>query len=206
MGAFMQQVRSCTGGLLAWVRMVFVCVPMVITPPAWGQQNETKIETESVKKSPETRVGVVNIEQVLRNSLVWQDLLNRFEKRRAVLQQDIERRQSILEQQGKDLKAKETKMDADTFAQRRDDYFAQAQKLQQDATKTKGELDNYFLAGRQQVYAVLYDILATMANKRGLSLIMDESKVQGMVYITPDIRLDDDVLMALNKRIQAVSE
>ena len=175
------------------------------TVQVFSQQNETKIEVKDHKKIPIARIGVVNVEQVLRNSLVWQDLENRVEQRRAKVQKDITKEQQALESEGNRLKALQESLSQEEFSKKREVYFDKVQALQQRTEKAKTDLDNYYLVGREQVYKTLDTILEEIAKRYELSLVLDTS-FQGIIHVHEKIVLDDEILTILNDRITRIQE
>ena len=78
--------------------------------PAIGQQHETKIETQTLEVLSKTRIGVIDVESVLRRSLVWQDFLNKVDAKRVAAQKDIVKRQALLEREGQSISVERTNM------------------------------------------------------------------------------------------------
>ena len=166
-----------------------------------GQQNETDIEKQQLAIPNVSRIGIIDVEAVLRRSLVWADFLEKVETRRAKAQGDIVKRQTALELEGKELTQVRATLSADDFAKRRESYFNKVQKLQQDTQTIKKELDAYFVEGRDIVYKNLNDILAEVGKDYNLSMIIDKKTPSIILYADKRIVLNDLVLGKLNKRI-----
>ena len=173
-----------------------------------GQQNETNVEKQPLAiplAIPSiSRIGIIDIEMVLRRSLVWQDFMNKVESRRAKAQSDVVKRQTALELEGKELtNLRATLADAE-FTKRRTNYFNKVQKLQQDTQSIKKQLDSYFIEGREVVYKNLNDILAEVGKDYKLTMILDKKSPSIILYADKRIVLNDLVLQKLNQRIQTL--
>ena len=166
-----------------------------------GQQNETDIENQQLAIPDVSRIGIIDVEGVLRRSLVWADFLEKVEARRAKAQGNIVKRQTALEVEGKELTQARATLSADDFAKRRDSYFNKVQKLQQDTQTIKKELDAYFVEGRDIVYKNLNDILESIGKEYNLSMIIDKKTPSIILYADKRIVLNDLVLGKLNERI-----
>ena len=189
------------------LKIVLIVLPLLLmggTGVAFGQQNETVVENQPLAIPNVSRIGIIDIEMVLRQSLVWQDFLNKIESRRAKAQGDIVKRQTALELEGKELTQGRATLAEAEFAKRRESYFNKVQKLQQDTQTIKKQLDSYFIEGREVVYKNLNDILAQVGKDYKLTMILDKKSPSVILYADKRIVLNDLVLQKLNKRIQSV--
>ena len=171
-----------------------------------GQQSETRVENPSLAIPAVSRIGIIDIEAVLRRSLVWADFLNKVETRRANAQQDIVKRQTQLEREGKELTENRTQLAEGEFEKKRQDYFSKVQQLQTDTQTIKKELDSYFIEGRDIVYKNLNDILEAVGKDYKLTMILDKKAPSIILYADKRIVLDDLVLQKLNERIQMLDK
>jgi Skp family chaperone for outer membrane proteins len=152
------------------------------------------------------RIAVIDISLVERESVAWQNLREQFETVLSGYQAKLRARQTALEEEGRQLEQQRSILSSDAFQEKKRAFDQQVAGLQRTAQQGKQELDKAYAAARNQIRAVLRDVVLEIAKDRELNLIFGNSPQERTVVMAHEgLSISDEALERLNKKIQTVN-
>lgn len=152
-----------------------------------------------------TKVAVVDRNLITRDSVAAKGMRDLIEQRYQRYQAEIKEAQNALEKASEELKRQSAELDADALKKRRTEIRQQATELSRVLQSRKSELDQMFNRGMAQIAEVLNDILKTLAQERGINMIINATQSQRIVlFIDENLVLTEEALKRLNQRLPKV--
>lgn len=152
-----------------------------------------------------TVIGVIDVEEVERNSVAWKSLSEQINTERAEIQAEIQQMQSSLESKRQELETQRSILSADAFTQKKQEFQRELQVLQRETNLRKQKLDHAYGAARQQIRSALKQVLKDIAQAEGLKLIIDVgSRTSPVLVFDGTLSIDAEALKGLDGKIQSV--
>lgn len=155
----------------------------------------------SAQQSPGPKVGVIDLQRILRESLAVKKLSEEVESLRAGYQSDLDVAESEFRAADLQLARDRPNLSPEEFAERRRELEVRAATLQRDFQDRKKELDQLFGRGMAQIQQALLKISQEIAVERELDLLFAKATV---VLVKPNLEITGEALARLNAEISAV--
>ncbi len=177
----------------SWARSLAVIglVLLAVTQPPVAAAQETRIP----------QVGVIDLQQILRESVAVKKLSREVETLRARYQDDLDREEAAFREADLQLARERSELSPEVFDQRRRELESKAAALQRDFQVRKKQLDQIFGKGMAQIQQVLLQVSQDIAAERGLDLLFAKATV---VLVKPDLEITNEALARLNAQISEV--
>lgn len=154
---------------------------------------------------PDTRIAVIDVQRVERESIAWQSLREQFEALLSGYQSELRERQSALEQEGQQLEQQRSILSQEAFNEKKQSFDRRVAELQRTAQERKQALDKAYAAARGQIRDALREVVLEIARERGLNLIFSNSPQERTVVMAHDeLSISEAALERLNDSIKSV--
>lgn len=151
---------------------------------------------------PEGRIAIMSHDGIMRESLAAQNVREQVEALRRRYTTEIQSREQELRQADDELVQQRSLLDRPVFEQRRTELQARAESLQQLVQQRRRELDEAAGMAMRQVEEAVVRIVATMAENRGINIVLDSSQV---IIASVEYDITAQVLERLNAELTAVT-
>ena len=155
----------------------------------------------AAQQSPGPKVGVIDLQRILRESLAVKSLSQEVESLRAGYQSDLDSAESEFRAADLQLARDRPNLSPEEFAERRRELEVRAATLQRDFQDRKKELDQLFGRGMAQIQQALLKISQEIAAERELDLLFAKATV---VLVKPNLEITGEALARLNAEISTV--
>jgi outer membrane protein len=132
--------------------------------------------TSAIAQSrPELVVGIVDFDIIVNESKAGKSVKSQYDKQRSAFDADLERKRKAFKDQVVKLGAQKSTLSDDEFKRKRDALDAQGKAIQKSLVQTKQALDSNFNKAIGQIRSALLEIIADIAKKRALTLVLNKS-------------------------------
>jgi outer membrane protein len=147
------------------------------------------------------RIGVIDIQAVLRESVAVQSLSAQIEAERATALGAIQEREEALRDADIDLAQRRPGLSEEDYTLERERLEAEGIELQREFQEQRRRLDQLFSRGMTQVQEVLLEISQDIARENDLDLVLAKTTV---IIVRPEIDFTVEALNRLNSQLAAV--
>jgi Skp family chaperone for outer membrane proteins len=148
------------------------------------------------------RIGIIDIQAVLRESVAVQSLSQKIESQRQATQESMQAREEALRAADLDLAQRRASMTAAEYAEAREKLEAEGAELQREAQAQRRALDLLFSRGMSQVQQVLVRISQDIARENDLDLVLAKTTV---ILVRAEFDFTDEALRRLNAQLADVT-
>ncbi len=172
----------------------------------YGVSENPAVAQEPPKKPAEAdysyiNVAVIDIDEIRRKASVVKDIRNQIGKFRDAFQADIQKEEEVLRDADKELARKRTILTPDAFAEERRKFQQRVVEVQRLVQKRKQELDSAMANAMRKVELTLTDIVADMAKKKKLTLILRKEQT---VLVAPALSITKEVLQIVEEKMPSL--
>lgn len=160
-----------------------------VQPAAWAQFDRGQ------------RIGVIDIQAVLRESSAVQALSSQIDVQRQAAFTAIQDREEALRAADADLAQRRPNLSAEDYAEERDQLSVKGVELQRELQEQRRRLDQLFSHGMAQVQEVLLEISQDIARENDLDVILAKTTV---IIVRPEFDFTVEALRRLNAQLAAV--
>lgn len=146
-------------------------------------------------------VAVIDIDEIRRKASVVKDIRKQIGKFRDAFQADIQKEEEVLRNADKELARKRTILTPDAFAEERRKFQQRVVEVQRLVQKRKQELDRAMANAMRKVELTLTDIVADMAKKKKLTLILRKEQT---VLVAPALSITKEVLQIVEEKMPSL--
>ena len=147
------------------------------------------------------RIGIIDIQAVLRESTAVQSLSNQVDEQRQLVLNAIQEREETLRSADVDLAQRRASLSAEDYAEEREQLSVQGIALQRDLQEQRRRLDQLFSRGMAQVQEVLLQISQDIARENGLDLVLAKTTV---IIVRPEFDFTGEALTRLNAQLAVI--
>lgn len=176
--------------LLATLTILLV---VFVSHLAFGQ--EEKIE------ALEVRIGVVDRQQIMRDSEAGEGVRQDFEVLEQTFRKEISARENGLRTQQEELNRQRSILTPEAFSERETQFALKVEELQRDVAKINKQLDTMLQYGMRQIDMKTIQIIAEIAESRNYTLVLDKTQ---LLMVNTDYEFSEEVLSVLNERLPKV--
>jgi outer membrane protein len=132
--------------------------------------------TSAIAQSrPELVVGVVDFDLILKESKAGKSVKSQYDKQRSAFDAELGQKRKAFKDQVQKLAAQKSTLSDDEFKRKRDALDAQGKATEQSLVQAKKALDSNFNKAVGQIRSALLEIIADIAKKRALTLVLNKS-------------------------------
>jgi len=154
---------------------------------------------------PSLNIALINLKKVETESIAWKSLSEQINARREKLKTEIQSMQSVLEEKAKTLESQRAILSAEAFGVEVASFKKERAALDLAARSRKQNLEKAFIQARGQIRNAVNKVMIQVIQEKKISLVLKAGEAESTVYFaTTNMFIDDDVLVLLNKEIQAV--
>ena len=160
---------------------------------AFAQEEELKAE--------EVRIGVVDRQQIMRDSEAGVDVRNEFEALEQTFRNEIGTRENGLRAQQEELNRQRSILTPEAFSDREAQFALKVEELQRDVAEINKQLDAMLQYGMRQIDMKTIQIIAEIAEAKNYTLVLDKTQ---LLMVNTDYEFSEEVLTVLNERLPKV--
>ena len=156
---------------------------------------------DEVSLAPEVRIGVVDRQQIMRESLAGESVRQEFEAMEQAYREQISARETELRAQQEELTRQRAILTPEAYSERENEFAILVEGLQRDVTEINKQLDAMLQYGMRQIDMQTIQIIAEIAEANGYSLVLDKTQ---LLMVNTDYEFSQEVLTVLNARLPKV--
>ena len=160
---------------------------------AFAQEEELKAE--------EVRIGVVDRQQIMRDSKAGEGVRQEFEALEQTFRNEIGTRENGLRAQQEELNRQRSILTPEAFSERETQFALKVEELQRDVAEINKQLDAMLQYGMRQIDMKTIQIIAEIAEAKSYTLILDKTQ---LLMVNTDYEFSEEVLAVLNERLPKV--
>ena len=148
------------------------------------------------------RLGVVDRQQIIRESLAGENVRNEFEAQEKAYRDEISARENGLRAQQENLAGQRAILTPEAFAARESEFANKVEQLQRDVNERNKKLENMLAYGMQQIDMAAIKIIAEIAQEKQFTLVLDKTQ---LLMVAKSYEFSDLVNTILNERLPLVT-
>ena len=149
----------------------------------------------------ENKIAVVDVQQVLKDSLASQDVGSQIEKKRVAYQAAITKQENELKKEDAELTKQQSVLSPEAYQQKAKEFKSHVNDVQKDVQARRERLEKGYQEAVLQVQNVVLEIVSKLADEKGFSIAIPTSQI---LYYKSDMNISKDVLERLNKRLPKI--
>lgn len=146
----------------------------------------------------EPKIVVVNVKQVMKESLAAQDANKQLETKRSQYQAQITAEEGKLKSAEEELIEKKNILSKDALIEKQKDFMKQINDVRSDVQKKKINLDNAYKNALNEIQTAMTEVIEGLAVEQGFNIAMPTAQ---LVYATADMDITDEVVKRLNAKL-----
>jgi outer membrane protein len=168
----------------------------VLPMPAHAETTPQEIDAVLQK-----RIAFVDMQQLFRASKAGQSIQQQLGGQQKIYQDKVTQANALLKQAEEQLGRQRTVLSPEAYAQKRQEFEQQIASAQRDLQTRKQNLDYAFSKAMEQLQNSVGGIIATMAEKEGLMLVLPRAQV---VLAQKSLDITPRVLTQLDQQVQTI--
>ncbi|WP_119458642.1 OmpH family outer membrane protein [Rhodospirillaceae bacterium SYSU D60014] len=147
-------------------------------------------------------IAVIDVQQIMQESTAARSIQTELERQREAFQAELAEQENALRASDQKLATERAGLSQEEFVQRRQELDQQAAQLRRNVQNRKEQLESLFNSGMGQVRQALLEIVAEIAQSRGITMVLSKSQV---VLAANDFDITAEVMQRLNAKLPKVS-
>ena len=152
-------------------------------------------------EAKEVRIGVVDRQQIMRDSEAGASVRNEFEALEQTFRNEIGTRENGLRAQQEELNRQRSILTPEAFSDREAQFALKVEELQRDVAEINKQLDAMLQYGMRQIDMKTIQIIAEIAEAKNYTLVLDKTQ---LLMVNTDYEFSEEVLAVLNERLPKV--
>jgi outer membrane protein len=148
-----------------------------------------------------TNVAILDIENIVKNSLVMKDIQGKISKKQTEFQKEIDKKQSQLEAENKKLESKKSILAEDAYAKEQATFDKKVGELRDHLEKRQNSLKKASAESLSKVNEKIKEIIVELSKEKKFDIVIPSSQT---LYYDETIDISSEVLKRLNKKITKV--
>ena len=149
----------------------------------------------------EVRIGVVDRQQIMRDSKAGEGVRQDFEALEQTFRNEIGTRENSLRAQQEELNRQKSILTSEAFSERETQFALKVEELQRDVAEINKQLDAMLQYGMRQIDMKTIQIIAEIAEAKNYTLVLDKTQ---LLMVNTDYEFSEEVLAVLNERLPKV--
>ncbi len=146
-------------------------------------------------------IAVVDVQQVVKNSLAAKDVSAQIEKKRVAHQAEIAKQEESLEKQKQELSKQRAVLSPEAFEEKVKTFKAQVADVQRDVQRRRSELDRIYTNALSEIQKSVYAIISKLSEERGFVIAIPTSQI---LFAKKELDISDEVLKRLNVQLPKI--
>lgn len=147
------------------------------------------------------KIGILDVEKIVKQSKAMRNIQKQVSKKQDQYQKQVTKKQEALEKEQKKIESKKSVLSQEALEKEVKQFEKKVKDLKEFVDKRQNKLKKASLDGMNKVNEKIKDIIADIAEERGLSIIIPSAQV---LYYQDGLDISDEVLDRLNKKITKV--
>ena len=156
---------------------------------------------EENSETAEVRIGVVDRQQIMRDSKAGEGVRQDFEALEQTFRNEIGTRENSLRAQQEELNRQRSILTPEAFSEREAQFALKVEELQRDVAEINNQLDAMLQYGMRQIDMKTIQIIAEIAEAKNYTLVLDKTQ---LLMVNTDYEFSEEVLAVLNERLPKV--
>ena len=138
------------------------------------------------------KIGVIDINMIIRDALAFNSIREQIAKYRKVFQAEIQKEEEALRDANQELTRQRTLLSAEAFTEKRKDFEKRVADVQRLVQQRKQNLDRVQGAAMEKIQKSLQDIVTAFALEQDISLIVrkDQTLLASNTLLITKVVLD----------------
>lgn len=149
----------------------------------------------------EAKIGILDVEKIVKESAAMRDIQKKVSKKQDQYQKEVTKKQKALEKEQKRIESKSSVLSQKALEKETKAFEKKVVALKTFVDKKQNSLKKASMGGMNTVNEKIKDIIADIAEERGLEAIIPTSQV---LYYKDELDISEEVLKKLNKKITKV--
>ncbi|MFC4351491.1 OmpH family outer membrane protein [Fodinicurvata halophila] len=151
---------------------------------------------------PTPSILVVDLQQVMRESVAMKGLREEAEAKRSEMEQKLQEQEQSLREEDEALSRQRTVLSSDAFEEKRSQLEQKFGQFQSEANTEMGRLDEAYSEAVGEVEYTVVKISDAIASERGANMVIPKST---LLLVHDDFEITDEVISRLNEQMPSVS-
>lgn len=177
----------CGALLMGGVTISYMTVSMIDTAHAQETNDDMVIR----------RIGLIDLEGVLRASKGTAKVRELLDKQRLLFQQEFSEREAGLQQRERELTSQRELLSEDAFAEKLAQFEADVATIQKEIQYRREAIDLAFQEAQSKLRRIALEIVTEVAGEKRLDLVLIKDSV---LIFRPTLNISDEVLQRLDER------
>jgi len=177
----------CSALLMSCVAISAITVSMAGTAHAQETDNDMAIK----------RIGLIDLEGVLRASKGTAKVRELLDKQRLLFQQEFSEREAALQQTERELTSQRELLSEDAFAEKLSQFEADVATIQKEIQYRREAIDVAFQDAQSNLRRIALEIVTEIAGEKRLDLVLVKDST---LIFRPTLNISDEVLQRLDER------
>lgn len=182
------------------MRHWIVALAVVIAAAATGSVVPTHSAMAQSKDVPLV-IGTLDVPTLFNQSKAGKSLAAALQQKDKAINEDIAKKERAIQAKGQQLEQQRSTLQPADYKKQMDQLQAEFNAFRKDAKEKRKEIDKARRTGLDQIRKTLDGVIRGVADKRGMTLIIDRSAV---VLGAPDWDITDEVMKALDAKLPVV--
>ena len=143
------------------------------------------------------RIGLIDLEGVIRASKGTAKVRELLDKQRQLFQQEFSEREAGLQQRERELTSQRELLSEDAFAEKLAQFEADVATIQKEIQYRREAIDLAFQEAQSKLRRIALEIVTEVAGEKRLDLVLIKDSV---LIFRPTLNISDEVLQRLDER------
>lgn len=155
----------------------------------------------ALAESNNSKIAVVDVQQIVRNSLAAKDISAQIEKKRLAYQAEITKQEDELKKKEQELAKQRAVLSPEAFEQKMKEFKGQVAEVQRNVQQRRSELDHAYGNALSQIQKSVQGIISKLSEEKGFDIAIPTSQI---LFAKKELDISDDVLKRLNTELTKV--
>ena len=182
--------------------VLFFSIFFIITNQLSSQEiDEKKVPILKKENIEFTRIGVIDMQKILNESIAYQGVVEQFEDIRRVHRNNMTKQEDQIRDEESKLFKQKNIISKEAYAKKGQEILKKINNLKQQKNTDVKKFEIAFEKATNRIQKALVDVLSVIANEKDLNLVLAKNQV---LLVGKDIDLTDNAIKQLNKVLSSV--
>lgn len=149
----------------------------------------------------DSKIAVVDVQQVVKQSLAAKDISDQIEKKRLAHQMEITKQEERLEKKNQELTKQRAVLSPEAYDKSVKAFKEQVAEVQRDVQKRRSDLDRIYTNALSEIQKSVYAIISKLSEERGFSIAIPTSQI---LFAKKELDISDEVLKRLDIQLPKI--
>ncbi len=159
------------------------------------------IFSNSFAQKTNLNIGVIDVEEVLKNSLAMKQVKAKISKKEKLYQTQIDKKQQLLEKELQKIKSKQSVLSKEALKEEEIKFNKKFNDLKTELDTKQKSLKKAYVESIAQLDKKINMIVATISEEKNIDLILPAS---GVISYQEDLDISSQVLTKLNQQMKKI--